>query len=143
MRNIFYIIFSVISFAFVCGACVGGDASNSKSENDSSKVTNEIGDEYDSVIVDSLPTIIDFYAVWCRPCNMIAPDFESLKEKYSGKINFVRIDVDKDEKEALKYQIEAMPTFVFLDRDGNEIDRLVGADVELLKTKTEQLSKIN
>lgn len=73
------------------------------------------------------PTVVDFYATWCGPCRMIAPVFQQLREKYSERINFVSIDVDADPQIAARYQVEAMPTFLFLDNSGEEKDRLVGA----------------
>lgn len=91
--------------------------------------------------IEGLPTVIDFYATWCGPCRQIAPLFETLKEEYAGKINFVSVDVDADKDVALKYNIEAMPTFVFLDSEGNEVNRIVGADVEALKAAVGKLAR--
>lgn len=67
------------------------------------------------------------------------PVFEELKEQYKGKANFVSIDVDQQSYEARRFGVEAMPTFVFLDTEGNEIDRIVGADADALREYTKQL----
>lgn len=91
-------------------------------------------------IAEGLPTVIDFYATWCGPCKNIAPLFETLKEKYAGKANFVSVDVDADAETAARYHVEAMPTFVFLDADGKEVNRLVGADTDALTAAVEQLA---
>lgn len=87
----------------------------------------------------NLPTVIDFYATWCGPCRQMAPVFHELAEKYEGKINFVSIDVDKNPDKAMEYQVEALPTFIFLNKDGKEVNMLVGADPEGLKAGVEVL----
>ena len=94
------------------------------------------------VIRNGLPTVIDFYAEWCGPCKRIAPLFDELKEQCEGKANFVRVDVDEDADMAMKYRIEAMPTFVFLDADGNETGRIVGADADGLKASVAKISGV-
>lgn len=91
--------------------------------------------------IEGLPTVIDFYATWCGPCQMIAPVFDNLKEDYEGKVNFKRVDVDEDAAMAEKYKISAMPTFVFLNAEGEETDRLVGADEGELKAKVKALAE--
>lgn len=51
----------------------------------------------------------DFWATWCGPCRMLAPVFEELSEKYDGKAEFVKVDVDENEEAAIKYQISSIP----------------------------------
>lgn len=82
-----------------------------------------------------LPTVVDFFATWCGPCRQISPLVEQLAVKYSGKINFIQVDVDQASECAAHYDIQAMPTFVFFSAEGREIDRLVGADPETLQQK--------
>lgn len=88
---------------------------------------------------DANPTVIDFNATWCAPCKMIAPIFEDLEKDYSDDINFLSIDIDEDGEMAEKYNISVVPTFVFLNSDGEEIDRITGADSEGLKNKVKSL----
>ena len=89
---------------------------------------------------NGLPTVIDFYATWCGPCKAIAPVFDVLKGEYGEKINFVSVDVDADNETARRYGIEAMPTFVILDSEGEEIRRIVGADAEALSAAVDNLA---
>jgi len=89
---------------------------------------------------NGLPTVIDFYATWCGPCKAIAPVFDVLKVEYGEKINFVSVDVDADNETARRYGIEAMPTFVILDSEGEEIRRIVGADAEALSAAVDNLA---
>jgi thioredoxin 1 len=91
---------------------------------------------------DSLPTVVDFFATWCGPCKKMEPLFEQLKEKYAGKVNFVTIDVDKYPYDAQRFGVDAMPTFVFLNADGDEVDRIVGADPAGLKQNVAHLAEL-
>ena len=61
-----------------------------------------------------LPIILDFYATWCRPCKMLAPHLHALQEKYNGKIIIYEIDVDKEPELAQRFNVNAMPTLVFI-----------------------------
>ena len=69
--------------------------------------------------------IIDFYADWCSPCIMMDPIVEELSKELKGKVEFERIDVDKNSEAAGKYDVGSIPTFVIL-KNGKEIERIVG-----------------
>ncbi len=73
-----------------------------------------------------LPKLWDFFAVWCPPCKQQAPIIEELAEEYKGKIEILSIDTDKNTELARKFQIQAIPTLVFLDAEGRELSRRVG-----------------
>lgn len=75
--------------------------------------------------------VIDFYATWCGPCKRIAPTFEKLAEAFSG-ITFLKVDVDESADLVNKYDVNAMPTFIFL-KDGVVIKRVEGADMKELE----------
>jgi thioredoxin 1 len=70
--------------------------------------------------------VIDFSATWCGPCRIIAPLFKELSESIEDVV-FVKIDVDENPDTAAKYNVSAMPTFVFL-KGGAVVDRLMGAN---------------
>lgn len=90
--------------------------------------------------IDSqLPTVVDFYATWCGPCRQISPLVEQLAVKYSGKVNFIKVDVDQAPDCVSHYAIQAMPTFLFFSAEGREVDRMVGADPEALQRKVASL----
>ncbi len=71
--------------------------------------------------------VIDFFATWCGPCKKIAPHFEKLAELYP-QVTFLKVDVDESPELVDQYQIQAMPTFVFL-KDGAVVKRIEGADL--------------
>ena len=62
----------------------------------------------------SLPLILDFHATWCGPCKMLAPHLQAIQNKYKGKLVIYRIDVDKEPLLAQRFNIQAMPTMVFM-----------------------------
>jgi thioredoxin 1 len=76
--------------------------------------------------------VVDFYAQWCMPCKMIAPAYEELSQldEFSDVI-FLKVDVDKVSLIAEKYQVTAMPTFLFL-KDSSVASRFSGASIEKL-----------
>ena len=74
----------------------------------------------------SVAKVLDFSATWCGPCRQLAPTIETLEKEYAGKVAFEKIDVDQNSERAGKYGIEAIPTLVYLDALGQEIERTTG-----------------
>lgn len=95
----------------------------------------------EKIVVNNLPTVIDFNATWCGPCKKMKPIFERLAKEFKGKYNFVSIDIDKFQEIAEKYKIQAVPTFIILDEDGIEVNRITGAvpESDLRKELSEQI----
>lgn len=87
-----------------------------------------------------LPTLYDFTAVWCPPCKQQGPIVAALEQEYEGKVHIQAIDVDQNQELAAKYDVKAIPTLVFLDREGNEAARFVGlSDREKIVNKFKEL----
>jgi thioredoxin 1 len=61
------------------------------------------------VLESKLPVVVDFYADWCGPCKMLAPIVEDLAKEYDGKVVFYRINIDKNEALANKFDITSIP----------------------------------
>ena len=81
--------------------------------------------------------VLDFTASWCGPCQVIAPQFESIsKEEIFKHIKFYKVDVDENEDLCEEYEINCMPTFVFL-KDKKLVDSMKGANIKDLRSKIE------
>jgi len=74
------------------------------------------------------PTLIEFYANWCTVCQTMAPDMAQLEEQYADKVNFVMLNVDNTKwlPEMLKYRVDGIPHFVFLNQTGEAIAQAIG-----------------
>jgi len=81
--------------------------------------------------------VIDFSATWCGPCKVIAPVFDQISDEFS-QATFIKIDVDEVPEIAQRYQVLAMPTFVFL-RDGEVVGRFSGASAPKLRETLQAL----
>lgn len=72
-----------------------------------------------------VPVLVDFYASWCGPCQMMAPILEQVNVQLKPKLRVVKIDTDKYPQLASQYQIHALPTLV-LFKEGKPVDRIEG-----------------
>lgn len=83
--------------------------------------------------------MVDFWAVWCGPCRMIAPTIEELAKEYAGKIKVAKLNTDENQDIASKYKIMGIPTIMFF-KNGERVDQIVGAVPKgQLKTKIDSL----
>jgi len=73
--------------------------------------------------------LVDFWATWCGPCQMIAPALEKLDKEYNGKIKICKMNIDENRAVAAKYQVLSIPTLLFF-KQGKVAVQLVGARPE-------------
>jgi thioredoxin 1 len=73
-----------------------------------------------------LPAVVDFWAVWCGPCKMIAPLVDELSREYAGRATFAKVDVDSCPKIAAQYAIRSIPTVLFF-KGGKVVEQVIGA----------------
>lgn len=79
-----------------------------------------------SVLKSDKPVLVDFWATWCKPCKMVAPIVDELADDYEGKVNFVKVDVDSNQKIAANYGIMSIPTLMIF-KNGKPVSNIVGA----------------
>lgn len=115
-----------------------------KNKGGNNMVKNLTLENFEEEVVNSdLPVIIDFFADWCGPCQMMKPVFESVSHEYEGKMKFLKLDTQAEQALAMRFGIQGIPAFAII-KDGKEVGRLVGyMDEDGFKSKIDDvLSKI-
>ncbi|MDX1412496.1 MAG: thioredoxin [Nitrospirales bacterium] len=85
------------------------------------------GTNWESEVLKSPQLVmVDFWAVWCGPCQMVAPIVDELAKEYNGKVKVMKLNTDDAPEVAGQYQIMSIPTIVFF-KDGQVVDKIVGA----------------
>jgi thioredoxin 1 len=81
---------------------------------------------FDEVVLKAEhPVLVDFWATWCRPCQMVAPILEDLSKEYSGKLTIAKLDVDHNQQTAQRYRVMSIPTMLIF-KQGKPIANIVG-----------------
>jgi thioredoxin 1 len=90
----------------------------------------------DEVLNSELPVLVDFWAPWCGPCQMMAPVLESLAKKFDGKLKIVKIDTEQSENQqlAMDYQIQSIPNLK-LFKNGTVTQDFIGYRPEEIFTE--------
>ena len=81
---------------------------------------------FDEVVLKAVnPVLVDFWATWCRPCQMVAPILEELTKEYGDKLTIAKLDVDQNQQTAQKYHVMSIPTMIVF-KGGQPIKNIVG-----------------
>ncbi len=86
-------------------------------------VTDETFNE--EVLKSNTPTLVDFWAIWCGPCRMVAPVVDQIAREHTGKLRVMKLDVDDNQNTAMAYGVMSIPTLI-LFKDGKPVERIVG-----------------
>jgi thioredoxin 1 len=71
----------------------------------------------EEVLGGSKPVVIDVYATWCGPCQMMKPHFEAVAQELGDQYSFAQLNVDEARDLAVKYGVTSVPTIIFLDKN--------------------------
>ena len=83
------------------------------------------GTEFDELLTNAVPIVVDFTATWCGPCRVVAPLIDQLAEEYEGRAKVVKIDLDQNKENAKKYSVRSIPA-VLIFKNGEVVENLVG-----------------
>lgn len=78
------------------------------------------------VLESPIPVLVDFWASWCMPCQMVGPVVEAISEEYTGKLKVGKVNVDQAGPLAAQYSIMSIPTLLFF-KNGQVVDSVIGA----------------
>jgi thioredoxin 1 len=78
------------------------------------------------VLKSDVPTLVDFWAVWCGPCKQIAPMVDALANDYKGRLKVAKLDVDHNQIVAQQYSVRSIPTLLIF-KGGKVVGQLIGA----------------
>jgi thioredoxin 1 len=78
------------------------------------------------VLKSTVPVLVDFWAVWCGPCKMIAPVVEEIAGEYNGKLKVAKLDVDNNPETSMRFNIRSIPT-IMIFKDGKVAEQIIGA----------------
>lgn len=98
---------------------------------------NTMKSSFKNIIASEVPILVDFSADWCGPCKMLAPILKQVKDEMGDALKIIKIDVDKNQPLAAKYQVRGVPTMI-LFKEGKQLWRQSG-----VMQKQEIISMIN
>ncbi|WP_302153399.1 thioredoxin [uncultured Enorma sp.] len=89
-------------------------------------ITEVNASNFDSLLQEQLPVLVDFWAPWCGPCRMVSPIVDQIANELAGRLVVAKCNVDENQDIAMRYGVMSIPTLVIL-KGGAEANRIVGA----------------
>lgn len=82
-------------------------------------------ENFNKLINEEKPVLVDFYATWCGPCKTLAPVLEEIQEEFKNELNVIKIDVDENPELAAQFHIKSVPTLMVF-KEGNILNLMKG-----------------
>ena len=82
-------------------------------------------ENFNKLINEEKPVLVDFFATWCGPCKTLAPVLEEIKEEFKNSLNVLKIDVDENPELAAQFHIKSVPTLMVF-KEGNMLSSMKG-----------------
>jgi thiol:disulfide interchange protein len=122
VRNI---LLALVAIALSVAIFIGNSSSNNSS---SLEAQAQQAVDLDIALTDGKPSLVEFYADWCTSCQTMATDLATLKQEYAQSVDFVMLNVDNPKwlPEVLRYRVDGIPHFIFLDEQGEAIAQTIG-----------------
>ncbi|MBY0359557.1 MAG: thioredoxin fold domain-containing protein [Candidatus Obscuribacterales bacterium] len=144
--NLYQILFPLLLVALlaVLASSLGAQKPMSEASSGPSEViifsdTMDAKTEFEN---SDLPVVVDFYATWCGPCKLLAPEIDKLASEYKGKVKVYKVDVDKFKALTKSYGIKGYPTVIFIKpKNASRTVQKGLASYEKLKELTEETLK--
>ena len=86
------------------------------------------------VLKSTVPVFVDLWAAWCGPCKMYGPVVEDVSEKFTGKVKFVKVNVDENEDIAERYGVQSIPTSLLIENGKVKATTIGAINVSQLET---------
>ena len=110
---------------FLIATSFGGTGSKEMNQS-TANVKHLAENEFEAeVLKATTPVVVDFYATWCGPCKTLAPILDQQASAFTGKIKFVKVNVDEAPDLSKRFQVQGVPTLLFF-KDGKQVDSNVG-----------------
>ncbi len=98
-----------------------------------------MNDKFENIINSEKPLLVDFFAAWCGPCQMLGPILKQVKDNLGDRVTIIKIDVDKNQASAEHYRVRGVPTLM-LFQNGKQLWRRSGvlSKEEIIRTILEK-----
>ena len=94
---------------------------------------------FEALLAEGKPMVVDFWATWCGPCRKIGPYIEQLAEKYAGQAIVGKVNVDENDELAMRFGVRNIPTILFI-KNGEVVDKQIGAaPLSMLEEKLQNI----
>jgi thioredoxin 1 len=113
--NPFKAILVILAFSATYSCGIGANGKNVPAAGNELKIVNDM-ESFNEIINGDTPVLVDFYADWCAPCRMMGPIMQQVSKEMVGKVRVIKVDVDKNEDVARKYQIRSIPTMILFKK---------------------------